>query len=165
MAWWPRHTPSRGVPDAALARTRSIEAPARSGVPGPGLSRIPSTAVATAAGADSRASSLRHTCASTPNWPRYCTRLNTKLSELSTTKICIAPGYRLNRVVQFRRGQSRRARGQPVHDVGQPREAGGPGHLGRNTAAGLAVARLAQNGPGAAGPWGRCPPVHSDVPF
>ena len=36
MAWWPRHTPSSGVAAAAQARTSGIDAPARSGVPGPG---------------------------------------------------------------------------------------------------------------------------------
>lgn len=80
MAWCPRQTPSKGVCAAAHACTILTDAPARSGVPGPGLSRTPSNWPATAASSDSRWSSLRHTSASMPSWPRYCTRLNTKLS-------------------------------------------------------------------------------------
>ena len=74
------HAQQRSVRAAAQARTRRIEAPARSGVPGPGLSRMPSNLGRDRGGSASRASSLRQTCASTPSWPRYWTRLNTKLS-------------------------------------------------------------------------------------
>ena len=83
MAWWPRHTPSRGGLLAAHACTKGMDAPARSGVPGPGDRSTPSkssAALAMSASVAKRASSLRQTCASTPSWPRYWTRLNTKLS-------------------------------------------------------------------------------------
>ena len=46
IAWWPRHTPNSGVFAAAHALTSGIDAPARSGVPGPGDSSTPSNSSA-----------------------------------------------------------------------------------------------------------------------
>ncbi|SHX12949.1 Uncharacterised protein [Mycobacteroides abscessus subsp. abscessus] len=68
------------MPVFAQECTMAIDAPALSGVPGPGLISTPSKSAATASVSASRGSSLRHTVASTPSWPRYWTRLNTKLS-------------------------------------------------------------------------------------
>ncbi|OLT03438.1 hypothetical protein BJF90_25235 [Pseudonocardia sp. CNS-004] len=71
MAWWPRQTPRTGTVRSALRRITSMLAPARSGVPGPGLTSTPSTVP----GSSRSTSSLRRTVTWAPSCARYCTRL------------------------------------------------------------------------------------------
>jgi hypothetical protein len=72
----PEADAEQGTPSSSQVPTISTLTPASSGVPGPGDSSTPSKPRAS----PGVTSSLRRTTVSAPSWPRYCTRLNTKLS-------------------------------------------------------------------------------------
>ncbi|CPU66464.1 Uncharacterised protein [Mycobacteroides abscessus] len=74
-AWWPRHTPSIGVRDAAHVRITCSLCPASFGVPGPGETRTPSNTVPSASrkrpsASGSGTASLRTTTVCAPSWSR-----------------------------------------------------------------------------------------------
>ena len=73
IAWWPRQTPRIGiVPPSCL--TSGTEMPASEGVQGPGEITIAAGAIVATSWTVIR--SFRKTSTSTPNSPRYWTRLN-----------------------------------------------------------------------------------------
>ncbi len=71
--WWPRHTPSVGMPASGKRRMASTEMPASFGVHGPGETTMRSGAFSNRASTE--AASLRTTSSSAPSSPRYWTRL------------------------------------------------------------------------------------------
>ena len=73
----PRHTPKTGTAPA-ISATSSVLTPASAGVPGPGLTRIPSGPMARASATVT--ASWRRTTGSAPSSPRYWTRMYTNES-------------------------------------------------------------------------------------
>ncbi len=73
IAWWPRQTPSTGIPSSANRRLASIETPASTGRQGPG--EITTRSGRDRSSSSTVATSFRTTSGSAPSSPRYWTRL------------------------------------------------------------------------------------------